>query len=152
MASLGMGAEGRCLPGLMGWIAGSRTPASHRVTDQGTHGFDRCHYRLSPAAWARHPHKRKSPGKCRDLNKKPGLSTGYPEPPCRPVLPRACAVRISILPGNRCIRHVSWRRASPVNCKNSTQIQRYACGTGTSSTLMQCSISVIFTRACSASG
>src|SRR5690606_3654237 len=44
------GAEGRCLPGLTGWIAGSRTPASHRVTDQGAHGFDRCHYRLSPAA------------------------------------------------------------------------------------------------------
>lgn len=56
-----MGADGRCIPGLVVWIAGSRTPDSHRVADQGAHGFDQRHYRLSPAAWACNPQKRKSP-------------------------------------------------------------------------------------------
>lgn len=54
-----MGADGRSIPGLVVWIAGSRTPDSHRVTDQGAHGFDRRHYRLSAAACARHLHKHK---------------------------------------------------------------------------------------------
>lgn len=52
-----MGAEGRCIPGLVVWLAGSRTPDSHRVVDQGAHGFDPRRYRLSPAAWARHLRK-----------------------------------------------------------------------------------------------
>ncbi|GEM_PF-4546760 len=42
-------------------ITGSRIPDSHCVDDQGAHGFDRRHYRLRSAAWARHPHERKSP-------------------------------------------------------------------------------------------
>ena len=40
------------ISGLVAWLAGSRTPDSHRVVDQGAHGFDPRLYRLSAAAGA----------------------------------------------------------------------------------------------------
>ena len=62
-----MGAEGRRFPACWSGSLGHVPQALIALSISDRTGLTERHYRLSPAAWARHPHKRKSPGECRGL-------------------------------------------------------------------------------------